>query len=316
MSIAEAAATAGKGEIKFSALYLPSSDLAASRAFYVGVLRAEPIAGDAASFRVRLGDFDIIIGRQDGGGTPVGAEYPHYALTVTPEQYVGLKGRLDGYGIPTNLPWTRKGAKYALMYFRDPSENQFELYSPQGGGSLPLRIGARAGGDYTIDFDALSYRKLAPAPRDAASLPAVRATGFNHMTVPVRDLAEGRRFFLEVVGATMAFESRTHVQVVVGGAELGMAPQDRGYTPPDARLPRRRYTVDAVALRSMKARLESFGVPTHEPATSDGTDALMYFRDPSGNLFELFCPEPDADLANAARRRSEASVDVRALMHD
>jgi catechol 2,3-dioxygenase-like lactoylglutathione lyase family enzyme len=313
MSVTEPAPTVGKGFIKFSALYLPSSDIAASRAFYVDVLRADLISSDATSFRVRVGDFDIVVARQDGGGTPAGAEYPHYALTVTPEQYVGLKGRLDGYGVPTNQPWTRKGAAYALMYFRDPSGNQYELYSPEGGGSLPLRIGARAGGDYRIDFDALSYRNLTP-PADRSALPAVRATGFNHMTVPVRDLAEGKRFFLEVVGSPLLFESRTHVQVVFGGAELGMAGQDRGYTAPDARFPRRRYTVDAVALRELKTRLESFGVPTHEPATSDGTDALMYFRDPSGNLFELFCPEPDADLRNAAAGRFEPAVDVRALM--
>lgn len=135
------------------------------------------------------------------------------------------------------------------------------------------------------------------------------------MTVPVRDLAEGRRYFLETVGAPLLFESKTHVQVVFGGAELGMAGQNRGYTPPDARLPRRRYTVDPAGLRELKARLESFGVPTHEPVTTDGTDALLYFRDPSGNLFELHCPEPDAALREAARNRPEPSLDVRSLMH-
>lgn len=147
--------------MKFASLHLPSSDMAASRAFYLDVLRTDLVAIDDASFRVRLGDFDIVVGEQADGGTPVGAEYPHYALTVTPAQYVGLKQRLDGFGVPTNEPWTRKNAKYALMYFRDPSGNQFELYSPEGGGSLPLRIGARAGGDYHIDFDALTYHGFA-----------------------------------------------------------------------------------------------------------------------------------------------------------
>jgi len=300
--------------MKFSSLHLPSSDLAASRAFYVDVLRTDLVASDDASLRVHLGDFDIFVGRQDGGGTPNGAEYPHYALTVTPDQYVGLKQRLDGFGVPTNLPWTRKNAKYALMYFRDPSGNQFELYSPNGGGTLPLRIGDRAGGDYHIDFDALTYEKL-PATNGTVTLPAVSASGFNHMTVPVRDLAEGRRYFLETVGASLLFESKTHVQVVFGEAELGMAGQSRGYTPPDARFPRRRYTVEPAELRDLKARLASLGVPTHEPVTTDGSDALMYFRDPSGNLFELHCPSPDDALRNAARNRPEAYLDIRTLMH-
>jgi hypothetical protein len=66
-----------------------------------------------------------------------------------------MKERLESYGVPTTEPWTRDYVK-ALMYFRDPSGNLFEMYCAQGFKGK-LRRGARAGGDYEIDFEALNY---------------------------------------------------------------------------------------------------------------------------------------------------------------
>ena len=82
--------------------------------------------------RYYLVDFAVCLAPQEGGVTPIDQEYPHYALTVTPEEFAGLKHRLDAYGIPTSSPWTRQGHGTALMYFRDPAGNQWELYSKTG----------------------------------------------------------------------------------------------------------------------------------------------------------------------------------------
>ncbi len=63
-------------------------------------------------------------------------------------------------------------------------------------------------------------------------------------------------------------------------------------------------------------RLEAFGIPTHDVATHDGTDAWMYFRDPSDNLWELNCPR---GFAGPTRRTPSAggdfTVDVKALSY-
>ncbi len=94
---------------------------------------------------------------------------------------------------------------HALMYFRDPSGNEFELFCPSGFNAVPLRFGSRAGGDYVIDFAALCYSKLQkPAP--GTDLPAVGPGGYNHMTLPVRDMHEAKRFFVAALGGTVAFE--------------------------------------------------------------------------------------------------------------
>jgi catechol 2,3-dioxygenase-like lactoylglutathione lyase family enzyme len=298
----------------FSSLHLPSRDLAQSREFFVDILGGELTVSDAASVRVRIGDFEIVAGSQNGGGTPVGAEYPHFALTVTAEQFVGIKRRLDAYHVPTNSPWTRAGRKHSLMYFRDPTGNQFELFAPDGTGDLlPLRVGARAGGDYVIDFEALTYDSF-ERPADDAAAPVTRPTGFNHLTMPCRDLSQAKRFLVDVLGGVVTYNGASHVTASVGGADIGAAPQRGGWTGPDARYPHYTFLVAEPVLLAMKERLETVGVPTHAIATGNGRDALMYFRDPSGNLWKLLCRSASPRVLASAGR--EADVDVSALNYE
>lgn len=299
---------------KFTSVHLASKDLSESRTFFVDVLGGALVSEDPSAVRVRLGDFDLVASPQRGGGALVDAEYPHYALTVSPEQFVGLKQRIEAFRIPHNHPWSRIDRKYALMYFRDPSGNQYELFAPDGAGAVPLRMGKKSGGDYTIDFRALSYDRMQP-PADMSALPPATATGFNHLTMPCRDLAEAKRFLLEVVGSYVTYEARTHVTTSVGGVEIGVAPQKGGWTGPDARYPHYAFAVDADALRTMQHRLMQFGVPTQPIARGSDGSAVLFFRDPSGNLWRFFSPDaprsifpPDAP--------AEDKVDVRALNYD
>lgn len=79
------------------------------------------------------------------GRRPPHAEYPHYAFTLAPEDFMGIKRRLEAFGVPTLDPWGRMNRPHALMYFRDPSGNQFELFCPNGFSAVLLRLGSRAG---------------------------------------------------------------------------------------------------------------------------------------------------------------------------
>jgi len=55
-------------------------------------------------------------------------------------------------------------------------------------------------------------------------------------------------------------------------------------------------------------------VPTHDICTRNGRDASMYFRDPSGNLFELYCESGFAgEVRRAASAGGDYAPDVRAL---
>ena len=44
-------------------------------------------------------------------------------------------------------------------------------------------------------------------------------------------------------------------------------------------------------IKYMKQWLEDHGVKTHAPWTRHQVEGLMYFKDPSGNLIEVYCPK-------------------------
>ncbi len=300
----------------FSHIAIPGRDLAQSKQFFVEVLGGDLTEDKPDTVRVQFDTFKIVLGPQSGGATPHDAEYPHYGFTVQAQDFMGIKQRLEAYGVPTHDPWGRKGRPTALMYFRDPSGNQFEMYCPQGFNAVPLRLGARAGGDYVIDFAALNYRSLQPLA-DKARLPKVRPGGFNHMTLPVRDMHEGKRFWVAAVGGSVLFELPDHITVRVGGADIGQSPTNRGWTAPDARYPHYTLLVKPEDLIPLKERLESYAIPTHDIWTRNGTHAAMYFRSPSGNLWEFYC---ESGFKGAVRRGVSAggdyAPDVKALNYD
>lgn len=301
----------------FSHISIPAKNLAQSKQFFVDVLGGNLTVDEPALARVQFGNFGIVMGLQAGGATPADAEYPHYAFTVAPEDFMGIKQRLKAFGVPTHDPWGRQNRPHALMYFRDPSGNQFELFCPSGFNAVPLRLGHRAGGDYVIDFAALCYSALQAPASNRAELPNVRLGGYNHMTLPVSDMHEGKRFFVAVLGGRVAFERPAHVTVVVGGAEIGLSPETRGWTAADAEYPHYTFLVRPEDLAALKQRIETFGVPASEIWSRNGSDAALYFRDPSGNLWELYC---ETGFKGAVRRGVTAggnyAPDVKALNYD
>jgi catechol 2,3-dioxygenase-like lactoylglutathione lyase family enzyme len=287
----------------FSHISLPSRDIGQSKRFFTEVLGGELIE-DEPNVKVQLGSFKVALGLQDGGATAPHREHPHYAFTVPPENFLALKLRLEAYGVPTHEPWTRAGSPCALMYFRDPSGNQFEMYCSSGFTDLPLRVGARAGGDYTIPFPSLVYRELKDP---GVGAPSVRFADFNHMTIPSKDLQESKRFLKEIFGGEVTIDHPSHVTVKVAGAEIGNGgPLDGGWTEPDAEYPHYTFLVAPENMVPLKERLESYGVPTSDVFTRTGTDASVYYRDPTGNLWELCCQR---GFAGSARRTRAAGGD-------
>ncbi len=126
------------------------------------------------------------------------------------------------------------------------------------------------------------------------------------MTLPVRDMHEGKRFWVAAVGGSVLFELPDHITVRVGGADIGQSPTNRGWTAPDAEYPHYTLLVKPEDLIPLKERLESYAIPTHDIWTRNGTDAAMYFRSPSGNLWEFYC---ESGFQGAVRRGVSAGGD-------
>lgn len=114
--------------------------------------------------------------------------------------------------------------------------------------------------------------------------------GFNHLSIPVKDVKQSLRFFMEVLGAEWVMEQEMFAEVRCGGMVIGLSKQPGGWTGPEAEFPHYGLLAEADDLWPLKERLEAHGVPTHDIWTRNGYTGLMYFRDPSGNLFELYCP--------------------------
>jgi catechol 2,3-dioxygenase-like lactoylglutathione lyase family enzyme len=141
---------------------------------------------------------------------------------------------------------------------------------------------------------------------------------FNHVSVPCRDLDEAKRFFTEIFGAPVILEVPSKppfAEVQLGGVIIGLSLQPGGWTGPGAEFPHYAFLAETDEMLALKERLESFGVPTHPIYTRMRVEGLMYFRDPSGNLFEFYCEKfRGADkLPVAASVGGTFTVDFKAL---
>lgn len=119
-------------------------------------------------------------------------------------------------------------------------------------------------------------------------------TGLNHISVPVRDRPEAVRFWQAVAGAEILVKVDVEPFTLLrmpGNFDLGVSEQPGGWTAPDAEYPHYAFDVDPELVESLKAKLDELGIPNQGIWTRFQSEVLLYFRDPSGNLFEIYCHE-------------------------
>lgn len=143
---------------------------------------------------------------------------------------------------------------------------------------------------------------------------------FNHASLPVRNLKEAKRFYTEVLGGEVILDSNPQfAEVRVGGAIIGLSEQPGGWTDPNAEFPHYAFTMAGDDFYPFIEKLKARGVSTHQPWTRHGVEALMYFRDPSGNLLELFCERgvKDADkLPRLVKAGGHLTINFAALTYE
>jgi catechol 2,3-dioxygenase-like lactoylglutathione lyase family enzyme len=296
---------------------VPVRDLDEACAFWSTVFGAERLPGSRPRFAaVRLADVEVGLAEQDGGWTARAAEYPHCGWRFAPDAMWPVQERLHAFGVPTGRIWTRHGVE-GLMYFRDPSGNLFETACWHGmADAVALPRDVRGGGPYQIDLEGLNYTWQPPAGAVASGQP-IRPTQLDHLSLPVRDMPQTARFWVEVLGATPGRQPNHMVEIA--GIDISFNAQPTGWTGWDAEFPHYAYAIEPEHLLPMKARLEAFGIPTHPICRGDDGAAFMYFRDPGGNLFQLHCAPgvPDAAaLPPGALASADYRVDFAALNYD
>jgi len=297
---------------------IPCRDLEESKIFYSRVMGGELFHEIPGFVEYRIKDIVIGLSEQPEGWTRPDDEYPHYAFYLDGPNLGLMKNLLDRCGVP-NYPYRRD--KTALIYFRDPSGNLFELYCDtgyEGIDSMPLA--PRRGGQ-PIDFRRLNYRWNG----ESAALGAIRPprfTAFAHASLYCRDYEQAQRFFTKVIGGELIHDvndgSTRFGEVRVAGIIIGFTDRPGSVTVRNAEYPHYAFFIEPEDFLPMVAWLRHNGVTTSEPWTRDGIKGLLYFRDPSGNLFEMYCQriKEAASFARGAKQGGSYKIDFADLNYE
>ena len=145
-----------------------------------------------------------------------------------------------------------------------------------------------------------------------------RLREFAHVSLPCRNLEEGKRFYSKVLGGEMHIETPTFASFKLGGVDVGIGADGCSFIEKSAEYPHFAFFASADEMLHMKVWLTRCGIPSSNFWTREGVEALMFFRDPSGNMIELFCLAgfKGADkLPRGPARGHGTAVDIESLRY-
>jgi catechol 2,3-dioxygenase-like lactoylglutathione lyase family enzyme len=153
---------------------------------------------------------------------------------------------------------------------------------------------------------------------DAAVVGPVPIGRFDHVSVPCRDLEEATCFFVDVLGGELRVVTPIFNEVRLAGTLIGFGTQGTNFMQPSREYPHVAFLIGATELANLKTWLTQCEIPTTNYWTRHGVEALMYFRDPSGNLYECYCTEfPGAEAFPRGPAAGHGNaVDVDAIRYD
>ena len=121
-------------------------------------------------------------------------------------------------------------------------------------------------------------------------------TGFSHVAIKVTEFARARRFYVDLLGMSVALEGEGWALVKVGDAFMGILGDDAETTPDDRFDPHRigldhvSFAVDSYELLDrIKRDLDTAGVPNdgvHDETELDAKSLVAY--DPDGIAIEFY----------------------------
>ena len=145
-------------------------------------------------------------------------------------------------------------------------------------------------------------------------------TKLDHVSVPCRDLEEGIRFYRNVLGGEHIVTEPAFALFKLGGTRIGISSEGNTFMAVGAEYPHFCFNVTAAQVDHMRTWLAACGIPMTNLWTRNGEVVLMFFRDPSGNLIELFCEGGYEGSENLARspvaRGHGVAIDVDAIGYD
>ena len=118
-----------------------------------------------------------------------------------------------------------------------------------------------------------------------------------------------------IMGGEAIHDVDGFAEVRVAGVIIGITVRPGTTTGRNAEFPHYAFFVEPKDFLPMVAWLRQKGVITSEPWTRDGVKGLVYFRDPAGNLFEMYCPKlPEAaSFVRGKKQGGNYEIDFAAL---
>ena len=142
---------------------------------------------------------------------------------------------------------------------------------------------------------------------------------FAHVSLPCRDLEKGKVFYTGVMGGKLRVDTPTFCSINVCGVDIGIGTEGCTFIGKGAEYPHIAFFVGPKEMMQMRDWLQVCGIPTSNFWTRSGVEALMFFRDPSGNMIELYCSggvPGSADFAKGPPRGHGTAVDIETLHYD
>lgn len=141
---------------------------------------------------------------------------------------------------------------------------------------------------------------------------------FDHASLPCHDLDEAIRFYSSVLGGELLVTEDKFALFRIAGTRIGIGSTGTTFMTEQAEYPHIAFTVGPDALVQMKAWLADCGIPSSGFWTRKGIETLMFFRDPSGNVIELFCDsgyDGAAELPRGPARGHGITLDIDSLRY-
>jgi catechol 2,3-dioxygenase-like lactoylglutathione lyase family enzyme len=144
-------------------------------------------------------------------------------------------------------------------------------------------------------------------------------SSFSHVSVPCRDLEEAKRFYIGVMGGELVVDvAPLFASVRVCGVDIGFGAVGGTFMTPSTEYPHFAFFIGPEELLRMKQWLTQCGIPTSNFWTRGGVEALMFVRDPSGNMIEFYCErgfKGAKDLPLGPARGHGTAVDIDKLYY-
>ena len=143
-------------------------------------------------------------------------------------------------------------------------------------------------------------------------------SSIHHIAIPCRDLDEGISFYRDVLGGEQKVQESAFALLELGGILIGISTEGATQMVPGTEYPHFAFLVDAGALVQTKEWLTRCGIPSSDYWTRNGIETLLFFRDPTGNVIELFCPEGYEganELPRGPARGHSAAINIDAITY-